>query len=65
MHYASLQLRIIAKSVWTYVISFGGTIYSPLPIIASRLSLFVLTYLTVVSVPAENIVYLNLPCQHS
>jgi hypothetical protein len=48
------QLKIIAKYVWTYVISFGGTIYSSLPIIASRISLFVLTYLTVVSVPAEN-----------
>jgi hypothetical protein len=31
-----------------------GTIYSSLPIIASRISLFILTYLTVVSVPAEN-----------
>jgi hypothetical protein len=45
---------IIAKYVWTYVISFGGTIYSSLPIIASRISLVVLTYLTVISVPAEN-----------
>jgi hypothetical protein len=36
------------------MISFGGTIYSSLPIIASQISLFVLTYLTVVSVPAEN-----------
>jgi hypothetical protein len=40
--------------VWTYVISSGGTICSSLPIIASRISLFVLTYLSVVSVPAEN-----------
>jgi hypothetical protein len=40
--------------VWTYVISSDGTICSSLPIIASRISLFVLTYLTVVSVPAEN-----------
>jgi hypothetical protein len=52
--YASSQLQIIAKYIWTYVISFGATIYSSLPIIASRISLFVLTYLTVVSVPAEN-----------
>jgi hypothetical protein len=49
-----LTIQIIAKHVWTYVISFGGTIYSSLPIIASRISLFALTYLTVVSVPAEN-----------
>jgi hypothetical protein len=49
-----LTLNIIAKYVWTYVISFGGTICSSLPIIASRISLFVLTYLIVVSVPAEN-----------
>jgi hypothetical protein len=45
---------MIAKYVWTYVISFGGTIYLSLPIIASRISLFILTYLIVVSVPAEN-----------
>jgi hypothetical protein len=38
-----LTLNIIAKYVWTYVISFGGTICSSLPIIASRISLFVLT----------------------
>jgi hypothetical protein len=38
---------------WTYAINSGGTIYSSLPIIASRISLFVLTYLIVVSVPAE------------
>jgi hypothetical protein len=38
---------------WIYVISFGGTICSSLPIIASRTSLFILTYLTMVSVPAE------------
>jgi hypothetical protein len=49
-----LTTQIIAKYVCTYVISFGGTIYSSLPIIASRISLFVLTYLTMVSVPAEN-----------
>jgi hypothetical protein len=36
------------------MISFGGTICSSLPIIASWISLFVLTYLTVVSVPIEN-----------
>jgi hypothetical protein len=52
--YASSQLKIIAKYVWTYVISFGGTIYPSLPIIASRISLFVLTYLIVVSIPAAN-----------
>jgi hypothetical protein len=52
--YASSQLKIIAKYVWTYVISFGGTICSSLPITASRISLFVLPYLTVVSVPAKN-----------
>jgi hypothetical protein len=40
--------------VWAYVISSGGTICSSLLIIASRLSFFILTYLTVVSVPAEN-----------
>jgi hypothetical protein len=50
----ALTTQIIAKYVWTYVISFGGTICSSLPIIASRISLFILTYLTVVSVPAEN-----------
>jgi hypothetical protein len=49
-----LTTQIIAKYVWTYVISFGGTIYLSLPIIASRISSFVLTYLTMVSVPAEN-----------
>jgi hypothetical protein len=36
------------------MISYGGTICSSLPIIASRKLLFVLAYLTVVSVPAEN-----------
>jgi hypothetical protein len=41
------------QNTWTYASSFGGTIYSSLPIIASRISLFVLTYLIVVSVPAE------------
>jgi hypothetical protein len=50
----SSQLKIIAKYVWTYVISYGGTICSSLPIIVSRKFLFVLAYLTVVSVPAEN-----------
>jgi hypothetical protein len=54
MCYASSQLKIIAKYVWTYVISFGGTIYPSLPIITNRICLFVLTYLTGVSVPAEN-----------
>jgi hypothetical protein len=51
---ASSQLKIIAKYVWTYVISYGGTICSSLPIIASRKFLLVLAYLIVVSVPAEN-----------
>jgi hypothetical protein len=49
-----LTTQIIAKYVWTYVINFGGIICSSLPIIASGISLFVLTYLTVVSIPAEN-----------
>jgi hypothetical protein len=36
------------------VISYGGTICSSLPIIASRKLLFVLAYLTVVSIPTKN-----------
>jgi hypothetical protein len=50
----SSQLKIIAKYVWTYVVNFGGTICSSLPVIASRIFLFVLTYLIGVSVPAKN-----------
>jgi hypothetical protein len=50
----SSQLKIIAKYVWTYVISYGGTICSSLPTIASQKFLFVLAYLTMVSVPEEN-----------
>jgi hypothetical protein len=54
------------QNTWTYASSSGGTIYSSLPIIASRISLLVLTYLIVVSVPAENHnEYMNLSCQHS
>jgi hypothetical protein len=54
------------QNTWTYTINSGGTIYSSLPIISSRISLFVLTYLIVVSVPAENHnEYMDLPCQHS
>jgi hypothetical protein len=41
------------QNTWTYASSSGGTIYSSLPIIASRISLLVLTYLIVVSVPAS------------
>jgi hypothetical protein len=39
---------------WTYAINSGGTICSSLPIITNRISLFLLAYLIVVSVPAEN-----------
>jgi hypothetical protein len=49
-----LTFKTIAKNTWTYAINSGGIIYSSLPIITNRISLFVLTYLIVVSVPAKN-----------
>jgi hypothetical protein len=53
-----LTFKTIAKNTWTYAINSGGIIYSSLPIITNRISLFVLTYLIVVSVPAEKSQYI-------
>jgi hypothetical protein len=49
-----LTFKTTANILWTYTINSGGAICSSLPIITNRISLFVLTYLIVVSVPAEN-----------
>jgi hypothetical protein len=35
-YYSTSQSKTIAKYLWTYVVNFGGTIHTSLPIITNR-----------------------------